>query len=411
MKKFTIAFTFLFLLFFASCERAFVQPDLKPKPIQVDTKTAQLIQNNNQFGLDLFKEVAQNTDSTQNLMISPLSATLALSMTYNGAAGTTKTAFENTFHYNGLTTEEINQSMYDLCNALTSVDPLVTFNLANSIWYRNTFSVEQNFLNTNEKYYDAEVRPLNFNDPNSINTINNWVNNKTNGKIPSIVDNIDPYDVMFLINATYFKGDWKSKFNTAKTKNEPFTLQNGEVKQVPTMSQTTSMGYLANDLFTAVELPYGRGNFSMILMLPDKGKTVKDVENALNQTNWQQWTNDLNNESEIYINLPKFEFKFEKNLNDMLSGMGLGVAFSDSANFSKINPTDSLYISKVKQKTYIKVDEEGTEAAAVTSVTVGTTAVMPTSVSYNRPFLFAIREKYTNAILFIGRVMDPGQNE
>lgn len=412
MKKLTLAFSLVFLLFFASCERAFVKPDLKPKPIQVDSKTAQLIQNNNQFGLDLFRQVADKTDSTKNLMISPLSASLALSMTYNGAAGSTKTAFENTFHYNGLTTEEINQSMNDLCNKLTGVDPLVTFKLANSIWYKNTFNVEQNFIDVNKTYYDAEVKALNFSDPNSVNIINNWVSDKTNGKIPTIINQIDPSTVMYLINATYFKGNWRSKFDPNQTTNKPFTLENKTVEYVPTMSQETKVGLLSNDLFTAVELPYGRGNFSMVLILPNIDKTIQDVENAMNQTNWQNWMAQMQDSVSLGIRLPKFTFSYKKVLNQDLSNLGLSIAFDkNNANFSKINPNVKLYISEVKQKDFIKVDEEGAEAAAATSVSMElTSAAGPFYINFNRPFLFAIKEKYTGTILFIGRVMDPTKN-
>lgn len=408
MKKRTFSFLLLSFILIMACGKVFSQRN--PKPIKVNTRTAQLIQNNNRFGLALFKEVAKQTESNQNFMISPLSATLALAMTYNGAAGTTKTAFENTFHFNGLSTEKINKSLNKLSTALTEADPQVTFNLANSIWYQNTFRVEPPFLEANEKYYDAEVKALDFKNPNSVKIINHWVDGKTNGKIPSIVKKINPQDVMILINATYFKGNWQSKFDPANTTDEPFTLQNGKMIKVPTMMQKTKMGYLDNDLFSAVELPYGKGNFSMVLMLPNPGKTVQDIENAINRETWKKWTADLNDQTELYIHLPKFKFEFEKTLNEDLSKLGLGIAFTGSANFSKINPKVPLNISEVKQKTFIEVNEEGTEAAAVTSVRMKMTAVFTRSIFFNRPFLFAIREKETNAILFIGCVMDPGQN-
>lgn len=406
MKKRT--YILLLLLLFAVSKNAFSQQD--SQAIKVNHKTSQLIQSNNKFGLELFKEVANQTNSDQNFMISPLSATLALSMTYNGAAGTTKTAFENMFHFKGLSTKQINKSLNELCTELTKADPKVTFNLANSIWYRNTFAVEQQFLNANEEYYDAEVKGLNFKNPNSVKIINYWVDEKTNGKIPSIVNQINPLDMMLLINATYFKGNWASKFKPSNTTDEPFTLQNGKVIQVPTMMQKTKMGFLSNDLFSAVELPYGKGNFRMVLMLPNKGKTVKDVENALNQTSWNQWSSNLNNQTEMFIHLPKFKFEFEKVLNDDLAKLGLVIAFSKSANFSKINPKVPVNISIVKQKTYIEVNEEGTEAAAATSVIMKATAVLTKSIFFNRPFLFAIKEKGTNAILFVGCVKNPTEN-
>lgn len=417
MKKTICSLFFVALLFCVSCENVFVQPatnKLSPKPITVSTKTAQLIQNNNQFGLSLFKDVASQVKGDTNVMISPLSATLALSMTYNGAAGTTKTAFENTLGFSGLTTADINQSMENLSNELTSVDPDVTFDLANSIWYRNTFSVEQNFLNTNEEYYNAEVSALDFNDPSSVNTINNWVSNKTNGKIPTIINGISPSALMILINATYFKGQWKYQFDPSKTENKTFYLQDGSEEQAPTMTQKITMGYLNTGDFQAVELPYGRGNFSMVLILPNKDKSLSDIENEMTETNWQQWSTTLDKPSiALTINLPKFKFSYTKLLNDDLSSLGLGIAFSGSADFSNINPTTSLYISQVLQKTYIDVDEKGTEAAAVTVVGINSSAgtgVTTTSISFNRPFLFAIKEKYTNAILFIGVVKDPNKN-
>jgi len=413
MKKLTFHLLLISLILCASCENKFIQPTpvTNPKPIQVDAKTSQLIQNNNQFGLALFKEIASRVQGDTNIMISPLSATLALSMTYNGAAGTTKTAFENTLGFNGLTSSEINQSMDNLSNALTSVDPEVTFNLANSIWYRNTFSVDSNFLNTDEKYYNAEVSALDFNNPGSVDIINQWVNKETNGKIPAIINGISPSEMMILINATYFKGNWSSKFDPSKTENQPFYLQNGDVEQIPTMTQETQMGYLNTGTFSAVDLPYGRGNFSMILILPDKDKSLSDIENEMTGANWQQWTTLLNQKLDLTINLPKFKFSYSKILNNELSDLGLGIAFTDSADFSNINPAASLYISQVLQETYINVDEEGTEAAAATAVVVnGSSGTQPTSISFDRPFFFAIKEKYTNAILFIGCVMDPSQN-
>ncbi len=408
MKTYTPFLLVLFIFLSASCQKTKLPAE--PKPIKITAKSQQLIYNNNQFGLELFQTVLNNEDSTKNIMISPLSATLALAMTYNGAAGYTKTAFENTFHLNGLTTEEINQSMLDLCDALISVDKLVDMKIANSIWYRNTFHVENDFLNTNKKYYHAEVKALNFDDPNSKNVINNWVDKQTNHKIPSIVNHLSPDDVMVLINALYFKGGWKSEFKKADTENKPFYLADGSTVQVPTMHQKTEMGYYNSDLFTAVELPYGRGNFSMVLMLPNEGKTVRDLEMAFTRENWQNWMDNLSGPVEMTINLPKFKFDYSRPMNEDLTKLGLGNAFSDSADFSKINPNIPLAISRVKQKTFIEVNEEGTTAAAVTSVTVGVTSAGPGEIiSFNHPFLFAIREITTGTILFVGRVMDPRQ--
>jgi serine protease inhibitor len=408
MKNLILLFVASILLLSSACHKTKLPTE--PQQIAVNNKTQQLIQNNNQFGLELFQTVLKNEDSTRNVMISPLSATLALSMTYNGAAGDTKSAFENTFHLNGLTDTEINQSMLDLSDALVSVDKLVQLNIANSIWYRNSFQVESDFLNTNKKYYHAEVAALDFNDPNSKNTINQWVDKQTNHKIPSIVDQVSPDDIMFLINAIYFKGDWKSEFKKADTENRPFYLENGQNIEVPTMSQETDMAYYNSDLFTAVDLPYGRGNFSMFLMLPNDGKTLSELEMALTQENWQSWIDNMGGPEKMTIRLPKFKFAYARPMKDDLISLGLGIAFSDTADFSKINSGGGLTISRVKQKTFIEVNEEGTTAAAATSVTVGVTSAGPGAiVNFDHPFLFAIKENTTGTILFIGRVMDPSQ--
>lgn len=408
MKAATLSLIAMLILFITACQKT--ELPTEPKPITVDKTTRLLLQNNNRFGLELFQTILKNEDSTKNVMISPLSATLALAMTYNGAAGTTKTAFENVFHFNGLSSDEINQSMYDLCSALTSVDQQVILKIANSIWYRNTFAVETDFINTDKKYYDAEVKALDFSNPGSKDIINNWVDNQTGHKIPTIIDNIYATDIMFLINAMYFKGNWKSRFDKAQTANKPFYLPDGETKNVPTMSQEGTFAVLYNDLFTAVELPYGRGNFSMILMLPKEEKSLETLETDLTDENWQTWLDNFSEPSKIIIQLPRFKFEYGRSMADDLSRLGLGIAFTDQADFSKINPNSWLKISRVKQKTFIEVNEEGTEAAAATVVAVGyTSALLPNLIAFNRPFIFVIKEKYTGAILFIGRVTDPGQ--
>ena len=407
MKAATLSLIAMLILFITACQKT--ELPTEPKPITVDKTTRLLLQNNNRFGLELFQTILKNEDSTKNVMISPLSATLALAMTYNGAAGTTKTAFENVFHFNGLSSDEINQSMYDLCSALTSVDQQVILKIANSIWYRNTFAVETDFINTDKKYYDAEVKALDFSNPGSKDIINNWVDNQTGHKIPTIIDNIYATDIMFLINAMYFKGNWKSRFDKAQTANKPFYLPDGETKNVPTMSQEGTFAVLYNDLFTAVELPYGRGNFSMILMLPKEEKSLETLETDLTDENWQTWLDNFSEPSKIIIQLPRFKFEYGRSMADDLSRLGLGIAFTDQADFSKINPNSWLKISRVKQKTFIEVNEEGTEAAAATVVAVGYTSALPNLIAFNRPFIFVIKEKYTGAILFIGRVTDPGQ--
>jgi serine protease inhibitor len=381
--------------------------------IPVDKSTEELIKSDNEFGIDLFKKILDYQDPDSNVMISPISAALALAMTYNGADNDTKTAMEVSLRKEGFTAEEINEMYKDLISALVSVDPNVTLNIANSIWYRNTFNVEQDFINTNREFYDAEVQALDFGDPAARDIINGWVEEKTNDKIKDIIKEISPATVMFLINAIYFNGTWTYEFDKDYTSDNDFYLSGGGVIQVHTMHLTADIMYAENDLFSAAELFYGDGNYSMVILLPDNGKTVDDIINGLTVDTWDEWTAGFG-EAKVSVGLPKFRFEFGDSLNSALTDMGMGVAFDpDQADFSKINPDQQIFISMVKQQAYIDVNEEGTEAAAATVVEMELTAI-PDDLIYftvNRPFLFVIKEKDTNSIIFIGRVMEPAYKE
>jgi serine protease inhibitor len=379
------------------------------KKIPVDKSTEELIKSDNEFGIDLFKKVIDYQDPDSNVLISPISAALALAMTYNGADNDTKTAMEMSLRKEGFPTEEINEMYRNLIAALVSVDPDVTLNIANSIWYRNTFNVEQDFISTNQEFYDAEVEALDFGDPAARDIINGWVEEKTNDKIRDIIKEISPATVMFLINAIYFNGTWTYEFDKDHTSDNDFYLSGGGVIQVPTMHLKADIMYAENNLFSAAELFYGDGNYSMVILLPDNGKTTDDIINGLTVDTWDEWTAGFS-EAEVSVSLPKFKFEFGDSLNKPLTDMGMGVAFDpDLADFSKINPDQQIFISMVKQQAYIDVNEEGTEAAAATVVEMELTAMPGDNIYFtvNRPFLFVIKEKDTNSIIFIGRVMKP----
>ena len=309
--------------------------------------------------------------------------------------------------------EEINQSYQKLVSALLSVDPKVIMEIANSIWYRDDFYVENDFLNINKNYYDAEVTDLDFTDPASVDVINKWVSDKTHEKIDKIIEQIDPENVMFLINAVYFKGIWKYQFNKDDTQEEPFYDQNGNLfENVQMMSFKEKINYTSNDLFQAIELPYGQGNFNMIVLLPKYHVSLDNLVSEMNPANWETWMESFSNETEVNVYLPKFKVEYKKELIPDLTQLGMGIAFSDFADFTKINKGGYLYISSVKHKTFIEVDEEGTEAAAVTSVTVSLTSAGgggDGSIEFraDHPFIYVIREKYTGAIMFMGKITEP----
>ena len=399
-------------LFLNSCSKS-EEPDPVYKEIVLDQKSSALVSSDNAFGLDLFQKVV-SSEGDKNTMVSPLSISLALAMTYNGADNGTKAAMETALKKEGFSIEDINSSYQKLTEALLQADPKVIISIANSIWYRDTYPVEQAFIDVNKEHYNAEVSALDFTRAlQAKNTINNWVNDKTQGKIKEIVDEITPTHIMFLINAIYFKGTWKYAFDKGMTiADYPFYSEDGEGQtKVPMMVQKGEFAYTSQSSFEAVELPYGNGHYSMVILLPGENYTTRDIMDELDNANWNLWLTGMQPKNNIQIYLPKFTFEYKKELNEVLSQMGMGVAFTSNADFSNINKANNLFISKVKHKSFIEVNEEGTEAAAVTSVEMVLTSVNPGDPYHfivNRPFLFAIREKDTNSIVFIGRVVQPG---
>lgn len=401
----------LISLIFVSCEKDDNATDfpIKEKEIVLTTQSKEMVSSDNQFGIEIFKQMF-NAERDNNLLISPLSISQALLMTYNGADGDTKKAFEETLFLNDLTIDEVNQSAKELVSALIEVDPSVIINIANSIWYRDEFTIKPEFIQVNSDYYNAEVQQLVFNNE-AVDIINAWVKNKTNDKIEEVIEEIDPMTLIYLINAVYFKGNWKFKFDEKNTIDDEFTLSNGLNVTVPFMKQSISAQIMNHEDFTILDLPYGRGNFSMFIILPDKDKTNDDVLDLWNNDTYNQWLTDFTEVGALSVIIPKFKFAYEKELNGVLKVMGLELAFdSNKADFSNIIENIPLFISKVKHKTFIEVNEKGTEAAAVTSVEMGTTSIGPSNQFIaDRPFLFVIREKYTNSILFMGRVEDPSK--
>jgi serine protease inhibitor len=376
-------------------------------------KSAQVISSDNQFGLELFQKITALAGKMDNTMVSPLSISLALSMTYNGAAGTTKTEMEKTLKQNGLTTIQINNAHKALVNALKSADPDVLLEIANAIYFRKELLVKQDFVNVNKDFYDAEVTALDFNASSSLSTINGWVAKKTRDKIPTIIDQIDPDLAMILLNAIYFNGIWKSKFDEKGTHELSFTFGDGSNKPVPMMNQESTFEYTSNNLFSAVHLPYGKGQYQMTVILPQASKTTGDVRTQMTNDNWKSWMKEFQSKEHVVVTMPRFKFSWKMKLNDILASMGMPTAFDpQKADFSGIAGDVDLYISFVIHKTFVDVNENGTEAAAVTAVGMSTTSMPvdpPLKINFmvDRPFLFTISEKTTGTILFIGEMNAP----
>jgi len=415
MKGLNLTITLLITACIAfSCSKEKSDTPAEYTQVTLSANQKQLVGHSNAFGFDFFKKVNEISGSSTNLMVSPLSVSMALGMARNGAAGTTLDAMNNTLGFAGMSDEAINESYKYLLETFTALDPKVKLQIANSTWYRNGFAVEPSFISTNQQYFNSEVTSLDFSDPGAVNTINGWVSDKTNKLIPTIIDQIPADAVMYLVNAVYFKGKWKYQFETANTAPKPFTLANGTMVQAPAMNQHATFPYFKGTGFEVIELPYNQGNFVMSVILPDAGKSVGDIIPLLSQESWNTWSKQFA-DREIQLQLPKFKYAYEeKQMKPILSGMGMGVAFdTDQADFKRINPDGGLYISRVLHKSYIATDEEGTEAAAVTAVEIGRTSVEPDQVYHftiNRPFIYFIQEKSTGTILFIGTVMNPLQN-
>ncbi|MGI9175585.1 MAG: serpin family protein [Rhodothermales bacterium] len=383
-----------------------MEPDEDDPPAELRPLTsaeAQVSEADNRFGLKLFRALSED-ERDENLFISPLSVSMALGMTLNGADGETYTAMQETLELAGLSEEEINTSYQSLIELLTNLDRKVIFEIANSIWYRQGFAVEPPFIDASQTYFDAAIREADFGSPAAVVAINGWVEEQTRGKIDEIIDEIDPDIVMFLINAIYFKGTWTYEFDEDDTRDEAFTQHDGTDVQVPMMRQEADLPYFETEAFQAVDLPYGDSLFSMTILLPREGHDVDDLADALDPAQWNDWVGRFATR-EVDLRLPRFKLEYEKELNDVLKSLGMEVAFTGLADFTRINRNGGLYIDYVKHKTFVEVNEEGTEAAAVTVVAIAfTSAGGGTAMHVNRPFVFAIRERHSGTILFIGKV-------
>jgi serine protease inhibitor len=378
-----------------------------PPPTRPLTRSeAAIVTADNTFGLDLFRQLEREKRG-ENVFISPLSISMALGMTLNGARGATLDSMRSTLALHGLGQEEINGSYRTLIDLLHGLDPRVTFEIANSIWYRPELAVLPAFIDANRTSFDAEVTPLDFTAPDAKDRINGWVSSKTHGRIPTIVDEIPRDAVMYLINALYFKGSWATQFDPDSTQRGEFTRLDGSKKPVDLMFRSGRFSYHENPQYQVVDLPYGFDRYSMTVILPKPGVDVNTVVNALDNGSWTSMTASLDSAAGM-IFLPKMKLEWKESLNEWLKRMGMSIAFDDRADFTGIDANGGLAISDVRHKTFVEINEEGTEAAAVTSVEISRTSVpLLFTMRMDRPFIFAIREKTSGTIMFIGKVVDP----
>ncbi|HJZ48833.1 MAG TPA: serpin family protein, partial [Roseiflexaceae bacterium] len=363
------------------------------------------------FAFKLFAELTRSNIES-NVFVSPVSVALALAMAYNGARGETQRAIARTLELGEISLDELNRANAGLIESLRALDPQIALAIANSLWARQGLTFEPDYLRRSRDFYHAEIATLDFGDPRAAQAINDWVARNTNGKIEKIVDRIDRTAIMFLINAIYFKGHWARQFDARRTRELPFTLPDGRRKQHPLMAQSGKFDYYAGQGFQAINLPYGAGRASMYIFLPEQRSSLRAFRRELSHESWDTWMRHFR-QSEGTIVLPRFKLSYEVTLNDALKALGMAIAFDGQrADFSAMlaDGKPSANIDEVKHKTFVELNEEGTEAAAVTSIGMVRTSMMPQrsfSMVVDRPFFCAIRDNQTGALLFMGSIVEP----
>ncbi|MGQ9620100.1 MAG: serpin family protein [Bacteroidales bacterium] len=403
-----LLFILMALCLTLSCQKTDDELPGEPVPINLTDNQIALVESSNEFSFDIFRKILADTPPEENIIISPLSISYALSMTVNGANGPTRDSILKVLRINNISLVELNNSYKYLTAALLSVDKRVAMKIANSVWTENKFSsmVKEAFIEILKNYYSAQSKSFDINDSNTPSYINKWIEDNTNGLIKDMIDKLDPATVTLLINAIYFKGTWKYEFDKASTAPRQFTKPDGSVIQVHSMNQSENHKVLQGNGFVMVELPYGQGNFVMDIILPEQ------ADNTFYQTvtgqNFNTWVSSMS-KTGVNLYLPKFKYDYKKKLKELLSDMGMGLAFSDFADFTNI-ANAPLRIDEVTHQALIETNEEGTEAAAATVVTIVLTSIGPGTpllIDINRPFIYIIREITTNTVIFMGKVADP----
>jgi serpin B len=407
---------YVFLLCFAgaaaACGATLTEPGSQPAelttlPRALTSAEVKVRDGANAFSFALWGRLNAAQRDT-NVFVSPLSASFALGMTMNGAANQTFDEMRSALQFGGASQQEINEGYQSLLALLMSLDPSVQTRVANSIWYRNGFPFRQSFLDTTHSYFDAEVRGLDFSDEaGSLRTINGWVDDKTSGKIPTILDAVTPAQVMFLINAIYFKGSWRDKFDAGQSASAPFHAALGATQTAMLMRRLGDMAYAQSPTWQAVDLPYGNGAFTMTVVLPREGVDVETVAASLSPGTWEGLTTALR-KGKVDLSLPRLTLSYDRQLNGELQALGMRVPFiGDVADFTLMSPMGNhLFIDFVRQKTFVDVNEEGTEAAAATAVGIGVTSapVVPV-VRVDHPYIIVLRERLSGTILFMGKIV------
>ncbi|MGY2753084.1 serpin B [Thermostichus sp. MS-CIW-21] len=371
-------------------------------------------QAQSRFALKLFDRLLQQQPQ-ENLFFSPLSIHLALSMLYNGAAGETQAAMAEVLEAQDLSLHELNWTNAQMARWLverSQAEGPIQVQIANGLWVDQTLTLRPPFLQALATYYQAVANRVELGSPQTVQAINRWVAERTQGKIDRLVDRLGREDRMVLLNAIYFRGKWTQPFDPALTEPQPFTRPDGSRVQVPMMAQSGRYGYRETKQLQVVRLPYGEGELALLILLPKPGVSLEALRQELSPETWQEWTGSLPTRPGS-LRLPKFKLAYETDLVPALQQLGLGIAFSPQADFSQMTP-EPTRVSRVLHKAALEVNEEGSEAAAATGVLVSRTALdrqEPFQFVADRPFWFAIVASGANreaqTVLFMGSVVNP----
>lgn len=381
------------------------QPPEAKTPPKVD---ARLVSANTAFGFKLLQKLVAEKPK-ENVFISPVSISLALAMTYNGAAGDTKAAMAKTMGVQGLSDDECYRANAALVSELHKPAQTVDLSIASSLWVDQRFPVRQEFLTANSGSHSTQVANLDFATPNAAQAINGWVSENTRGKIATMVTSHDLRDEakLVLLNTAYFKAPWTRRFDASETREAEFTLPDGGHKTVQMMSLDKELPYLKGSKFQAVQLDCGAGRFAMLVLLPDEGSDLGALIASFGADQWQALLTGLKSETGL-LELPRFQVEGDFGLKQSLSALGLGVAFAQDADFSGITSHQPMYLSLARHRSSLTVNEEGVEAGAATIL--GGPPGMPRPafrMIVDRPFLCAITDSATGTILFLGAIVDP----
>ncbi|MFY9426643.1 MAG: serpin family protein [Caldicoprobacterales bacterium] len=362
------------------------------------------VSRNTEFAFKIFRQI-NSEDKDKNIIISPISISTALAMTYQGAQSTTKEVMAKTLEYTNMDLETLNENYKNILQYLNRLDKKVELNMANSIWIRDGEPILENFLSVNKEYYYAFIEELDFSKDSAAHTINDWISQATKQKIKEMIEPpIAPETLMYLINAIYFKGEWTKKFDEKNTYNAPFHGGDGSTQDVMMMTLNGEVEYGQGNDFQVVRLPYGKGDLAMYCILPESETPINEFVENLDKEKWDDIKSSIEQTNDVILKIPRFKLEYGiKSLKNCLIDLGMEEAFSDMADFSGIRNDLSIY--DVLHKAVIEVNEKGSEAAAATVVEMRvTSALEPTIFSADRPFVFIIADLKTDSILFIGKV-------